>query len=83
MNAPFHPMAANDVAATTIVESGCYRTIVSEHPDHGRVYLAIENGRGGVSMFADPVAALQIAKALIAAAGKGLEVQFRQQLGSS
>lgn len=72
---PAEPVEMNSV----IVERGPYRFIVGEHPEE--VYLSLENARDGSCMFADPLTALRIAKAIIDAAGKALNHQFDQQLG--
>jgi hypothetical protein len=73
--------AANDEPQTTMVERGPYRAIVSEHFDRGVIYLLLENGRGHSCAFLEPTAALEIAEALIAGAGRAIEAQYQRQLG--
>jgi hypothetical protein len=52
---------------TVIVDNGPHRAIVGEHPD--QVYLSVGALQGGSAMFLNPVHALAIAAALIAAPG--------------
>jgi hypothetical protein len=73
------PVSAPFEGKSTIVERGPYRVIVGEHPYE--VYLAVGNGSGAKAMFCDPRTALDIAAALIAAAGKAVERQFQRQMG--
>jgi hypothetical protein len=65
-------------AKSTILEQGAYRAIVGEHPTC--VYIAIANGCGTKGIFAEPVMALQFAKAIIQAAGKAIEGQYGRDL---
>lgn len=68
----------SEEARSIIVRRGPYQAIVGEHPE--QVYLAVGNGCGAKGAFLDPRAALEVAAALIVAAGKAVEAQFARQL---